>query len=285
MRFYEIPAFSPTPLLNLFFLSLSLTLFRPSFVSVSSLKPFFFFLCPLSPQFCYLSLSSNHLLSSSISLSPIISTMMQVYCWRCQNNFQLPFGAASIHCTICHAILDPRELLPSNGNRHDYRNEAAPPNGYCQDNRYVYAYRPSGYDDRNRYRSAPALPPHSYGSGYADDNCDVSVPPAAPPSGSGYGFAPPLNGSGYGFAPSPSTNTAVSHLPSPCPPPGGPPPSPHGRKKAVICGISYKSSKYELEGSIPDAKLMKDLLISKFRYPEASIIMLTGTEKDFHFLF
>lgn len=58
--------------------------------------------------------------------------------------------------------------------------------------------------------------------------------------------------------------------------PPGPPPSAHGRKKAVIVGISYKFSRHELKGCINDAKCMKYLLINKFRFPEASIIMLTG---------
>lgn len=73
---------------------------------------------------------------------------------------------------------------------------------------------------------------------------------------------------------------AASHAPPPPSPfnhaPPGPPPSPHGRKKAVIVGISYKFSRHELKGCINDAKCMKYLLINKFSFPEASIIMLTG---------
>ncbi|KAF9623392.1 hypothetical protein IFM89_001312 [Coptis chinensis] len=65
------------------------------------------------------------------------------------------------------------------------------------------------------------------------------------------------------------------------PPPSGPiPPPPHGRKKAVICGISYKYSRHELKGCINDAKCMRYLLINRFKFPEASILMLTEEETD-----
>ncbi|XP_071720225.1 metacaspase-1-like [Rutidosis leptorrhynchoides] len=72
----------------------------------------------------------------------------------------------------------------------------------------------------------------------------------------------------------PSQPSPYNHAPL------GPPPSAHGRKKAVIVGISYKSSKNEQKGCINDAKCMKYLLINKFRFPEASIIMLTEEEAD-----
>ncbi|CAK8541355.1 unnamed protein product [Lathyrus sativus] len=60
--------------------------------------------------------------------------------------------------------------------------------------------------------------------------------------------------------------------------PPGPPPNPHGRKKAVIVGISYKFSRHELKGCINDAKCMRYLLINKYSFPESSIIMLTEEE-------
>ncbi|XP_076950479.1 metacaspase-1-like [Bidens hawaiensis] len=59
----------------------------------------------------------------------------------------------------------------------------------------------------------------------------------------------------------------------------GPPPA-HGRKKAVIVGISYKSTPYELKGCINDAKCMKYLLVNKFKFPVSSILMLTDEETD-----
>ncbi|KAJ4727312.1 metacaspase 1 [Melia azedarach] len=59
-----------------------------------------------------------------------------------------------------------------------------------------------------------------------------------------------------------------------------PPPNAHGRKRAVICGISYKNSRHELKGCINDAKCMRYLLVNKFGFPEDSILMLTEEETD-----
>ncbi|WCJ23053.1 metacaspase 1 [Euphorbia peplus] len=85
-------------------------------------------------------------------------------------------------------------------------------------------------------------------------------------------------------APPPSS----THAPPPpdVPPPSlyhappGPPPGAHGRKKAVIVGISYRFSRHELKGCINDAKCMRYLLINKFHFPEQSILMLTEEETD-----
>ncbi|KZV57947.1 metacaspase-1 [Dorcoceras hygrometricum] len=62
--------------------------------------------------------------------------------------------------------------------------------------------------------------------------------------------------------------------------PPNPPPNPHGRKKAVIIGISYRFSRHELKGCLNDAKCMKYLLMNKFQFPESSILMLTEEERD-----
>lgn len=56
------------------------------------------------------------------------------------------------------------------------------------------------------------------------------------------------------------------------------PPHPGGSKKAVIVGIQYKYSNYELKGCLNDAKCMKYFLQNRFHFPEASIIMLTGMQ-------
>ncbi|KAF3433219.1 hypothetical protein FNV43_RR24321 [Rhamnella rubrinervis] len=57
-------------------------------------------------------------------------------------------------------------------------------------------------------------------------------------------------------------------------------PSVHGRKRAVICGVSYKNTRHELKGCVNDAKCMKYLLVNKFSFPESSILMLTEEETD-----
>ncbi|WCJ36374.1 metacaspase 1 [Euphorbia peplus] len=55
---------------------------------------------------------------------------------------------------------------------------------------------------------------------------------------------------------------------------------PHGRKRAVICGVSYMDTDDELLGCINDAKCMKYLLINKFKFPQSSILMLTEEAND-----
>ncbi|GMY22980.1 metacaspase-1 [Fagus crenata] len=88
-------------------------------------------------------------------------------------------------------------------------------------------------------------------------------------------------------APPPPSTSSQSHAapppPSPSPynhAPPGPPPNAHGRKKAVIVGISYRFSRHELKGCINDAKCMRYLLINKFQFPQESILMLTEEETD-----
>ncbi|CAI9770373.1 unnamed protein product [Fraxinus pennsylvanica] len=87
-------------------------------------------------------------------------------------------------------------------------------------------------------------------------------------------------------APPPSHSHATPPPPDPPSPyshaPPGPPPNPHGRKKAVIVGISYRYSRHELKGCLNDAKCMKHLLINKFQFPESSIIMLTACSIEGH---
>ncbi|KAG6698928.1 hypothetical protein I3843_08G044100 [Carya illinoinensis] len=137
---------------------------------------------------------------------------MAVNCSNCHTSLQIPSGAQSIRCPICHAInpvIDPALCLP-------------PPSSSSSSS--------SSSDHHNR-----------------DD----------------YPHAPPP------MAPSP-----YNHAPL------GPPPSVHGRKRAVICGISYKNSRRELKGCINDAKYMKYLLVKRFNFPESSILMLTEEEDD-----
>ncbi|XWS32465.1 hypothetical protein CRYUN_Cryun23aG0161000 [Craigia yunnanensis] len=124
-----------------------------------------------------------------------------VNCSSCRIPLQLPHGARSIRCAICHAITniaDPRSIPPS---------------------------------------SQPPVP-----------STHTPPPPSSP---SPYNHAPP-----------------------------GAPPHSHGKKRAVICGISYRYSMHELKGCINDAKCMRYLLINKFKFPEDSILMLTEDETD-----
>ncbi|XP_065859091.1 metacaspase-1-like [Euphorbia lathyris] len=99
--------------------------------------------------------------------------------------------------------------------------------------------------------------------------CQVVTPIADPRS-----VPPPSSSSHAPPHEAPPSLSPYNHAPP------GPPPSAHGRKKAVICGISYKFSRHELKGCINDAKCMRYLLINKFHFPEQSILMLTEEETD-----
>ncbi|KAG8650362.1 hypothetical protein MANES_07G031800v8 [Manihot esculenta] len=55
-------------------------------------------------------------------------------------------------------------------------------------------------------------------------------------------------------------------------------PSVHGRKRAVLCGVSYRGKSYKMKGSINDVKCMRYFLVEKLGFPNDSILMLTEDE-------
>nr|AFK93070.1 MC1 [Petunia x hybrida] len=58
------------------------------------------------------------------------------------------------------------------------------------------------------------------------------------------------------------------------------PPAVHGRKRAVLCGITYRGHPKMLKGSVTDALSMRQLLVGKLGFPNASVVVLTEDEKD-----
>ncbi|KAK6156842.1 hypothetical protein DH2020_011090 [Rehmannia glutinosa] len=60
------------------------------------------------------------------------------------------------------------------------------------------------------------------------------------------------------------------------------PPAAHGRKRAVLCGITYKGHSKSLKGSINDVLYMKKLLLERFGFPGSSILVLTEEEDISH---
>ncbi|XP_031384275.1 metacaspase-1-like isoform X1 [Punica granatum] len=52
------------------------------------------------------------------------------------------------------------------------------------------------------------------------------------------------------------------------------------RKRAVLCGVTYRKRKYKLKGTLNDVKAMKQLLMERFGFVEESIRILTEEEKD-----
>ncbi|KAI7741300.1 hypothetical protein M8C21_009367 [Ambrosia artemisiifolia] len=57
-------------------------------------------------------------------------------------------------------------------------------------------------------------------------------------------------------------------------------PSSYGRKRAVLCGITYYGHRKKLDASVHNVRSMHHLLINKLGFPNASILVLTEEESD-----
>lgn len=60
------------------------------------------------------------------------------------------------------------------------------------------------------------------------------------------------------------------------------PPSQHGRKRAVLCGVSYRGRSYKLKGTVNDVQCMRYFLVDRLGFPNDSILMLTGIVNYYH---
>ncbi|XP_076893569.1 metacaspase-1-like [Bidens hawaiensis] len=54
----------------------------------------------------------------------------------------------------------------------------------------------------------------------------------------------------------------------------------YGRKRAVLCGITYNNHMKKLEASVDNVRSMHRLLVNKLGFPNASILVLTEEESD-----
>ncbi|XP_024964358.1 metacaspase-3-like [Cynara cardunculus var. scolymus] len=57
-------------------------------------------------------------------------------------------------------------------------------------------------------------------------------------------------------------------------------PQVHGKKRAVLCGVTYNGHKKKLEASVHNVRSMQQLLQNKLGFPSASIRVLTEEESD-----
>lgn len=57
-----------------------------------------------------------------------------------------------------------------------------------------------------------------------------------------------------------------------------------GKKRAVLCGVSYHGQKHSLKGTINDVRSMKYFLIERMGFPNDSIILLSGILTNLSFL-
>ncbi|KAM1233014.1 hypothetical protein EV1_002690 [Malus domestica] len=58
------------------------------------------------------------------------------------------------------------------------------------------------------------------------------------------------------------------------------PPSAYGRKRAVLCGVSYNGKSYKLKGTVNDVHCMKYFLVDRLGFPNHSVLLLTEHETD-----
>ncbi|KAF4368332.1 hypothetical protein F8388_019049 [Cannabis sativa] len=85
--------------------------------------------------------------------------------------------------------------------------------------------------------------------------------------------------SGYYNPQMPPAPMAVAP-PRPSPRPGLGSGSSFGRRRAVLCGVSYIGQKQHCKGSVNDVSYMKYFLVEKMRFPSDCLLVLTEHEKD-----
>lgn len=85
--------------------------------------------------------------------------------------------------------------------------------------------------------------------------------------GNSTGNYPGVHTSNYGYYP-------------PAPPLPPLPPSVHGRKRALLCGVSYRGKRYMLKGSVNDVRCMRYFLVEKMGFRNDAILILSEEETD-----
>lgn len=189
----------------------------------------------------------------------------QERCKGCRNYLTVPPGQP---CPYCYTVNKPKKKA----NRFASRILQHIDN---------YANRPSG---NNYYNSAYGQPttyagyhsPHRYGLGYNNPH----------PTTSGDSYYSPQQPTVYGDSyNSPTSPKPLSQALSP--------PSVYGsgyynqsyqqtheRKRAVLCGVTYKGHPKTLPASVHNVRSMHQLLL-KIGFPNASILILTGSNTFF----
>lgn len=173
---------------------------------------------------------------------------MLVNCGRCRTPLVLPPGAMSIQCALC------RHVTPIAYDR------AAPSHSTPQ---ISDPYRNSSH--------APQYTPTVCLSTYTNVDC-VFIPVSS--------FEGFLDGGYFLFITRKSDYVLsftylirfILNVSLVC----TQPPNVHGRKKAVLVGINYFNSRHMLKGCINDSNCMRHMLTTKFGFPAASILTLTG---------
>lgn len=99
---------------------------------------------------------------------------------------------------------------------------------------------------------------------------------ASPSSSTGTGWCSGAPAAAFGYynpppPPPPACQPSWPSVPKPLMPP-----SAYGRKRALLCGVSYHGRSYNLKGTVNDVNCMKYFLVNRRGFPADSIRMLTG---------
>lgn len=74
-----------------------------------------------------------------------------------------------------------------------------------------------------------------------------------------------------------SGTSGFGHQPlHPSPVPSLAPFSAHGRKRAVLCGVSYYGQQHRLNGTVNDVQCMRYFLVHRLGFPIDAVIVLSG---------
>ncbi|ONH90525.1 hypothetical protein PRUPE_8G059400 [Prunus persica] len=103
---------------------------------------------------------------------------------------------------------------------------------------------------------------------------------ASPSSSTGTGWCSGAPAAAFGYynpppPPPPACQPSWPSVPKPLMPP-----SAYGRKRALLCGVSYHGRSYNLKGTVNDVNCMKYFLVNRRGFPADSIRMLTEYEAD-----
>ncbi|GKA58365.1 peptidase C14, caspase catalytic, partial [Tanacetum coccineum] len=185
-------------------------------------------------------------------------------CKGCKNYLTVPPGQP---CSVCYKVSKPKtknnhQVLPqlpqyTNG----YVNQPSSNNYYNGS----YGQQPT--------QTPPAYggyyaPPPVYGAGYYSPQPRPQPHPQPSVYSNGYNRPPPqavsppiVYGNGYNN----NSNQQPTNV--------------HEKKKAVLCGVTYKGHKQTLPASVNNVRSMHQLLV-KLGFPNASIRILTEEESD-----
>ncbi|PON55909.1 Zinc finger, LSD1-type domain containing protein [Parasponia andersonii] len=161
-------------------------------------------------------------------------------CNRCEAQLLVPIEAQMVKCPLCQSIT---KITP-NANFN---------------NSLIQAGHDSVQNAAARFKSV------------------VNTVMAVNPGFGNYSF--PVGGGSnpcYSYYP----QQAVVAVPRPRPGVDLVPPTAYGRKRAVVCGVSYRGQKRNVKGSVNDVNCMRYFLVEKMGFPVDSILVLTEYETD-----